>query len=269
VDDRAVASGAGGRCHGGAQLTALNTIGWNRIRYSLYAPIYDWIVRLDRARAEAIDGLGLQEGDRVLIPGAGTGQDLPLLPSGVDVVAGDIAPGMVRRLHRKASAYLGRQEARPDGWAEGQAEGRAEGRAEVRGRGRVEIRELDAQALGFPDDSFDAVLLHLVVAIVPDPRACLEEAVRVLRPGGRLSILDKFAPEGRVSRWRRILNPLTESMASSVSRQLGVLLEGLPVRIRDRRAVALGGFLEVVILTKEGAADPGIDPIITKREEQS
>jgi len=248
VDGGAVARGPESRCRGGAELIALNTTGWNRIRYSLYAPVYDWIVRLDRARGKAIEGLDLQEGGRVLIPGAGTGQDLDVLPPGLDVVAGDIAPGMVRRLHRRASA-------RSD-------------RGEARGAGRVEVRELDAQALDFPDGSFDAVLLHLVVAIVPDPRACLEEAVRVLRPGGRLSILDKFAPEGRVSPWRRVLNPVAESIASSVSRQLGVLLDGLPVRILDRRAVAFGGFLEVVILTKDDASGPQADPIITKQEEK-
>ena len=263
MDGRAGACGPQSRSRGGAELTAVNTNAWNRIRYSLYAPAYDWIVRLDRARGTAIEALQLQEGERVLIPGAGTGQDLDLLPPGVDVVAGDIAPGMLRRLQRRVSGRSG--QSRPPGHDKS---GRSV-RHQPRELGQVEVRELDAHALDFPDGSFDAVLLHLVVAIVPDPRACLEEAVRVLRPGGRLSILDKFAPEGRVSLWRRILNPLAESMASSVSRQLGVLLDGLPVRIQDRHAVALGGFLEVVILTKDDTGGPGGDPIIMKREEKS
>jgi phosphatidylethanolamine/phosphatidyl-N-methylethanolamine N-methyltransferase len=205
---------------------ALNSVRWNRIRYSLYAPVYDGLVRLGRARRRAIELLALEPGERVLVVGAGTGQDLDFLPPDVEAVAGDVAPGMVRRLRRRA------EKVDPP----------------------VEVRELDAQALDFPDSAFDAVILHLVVAIVPDGKLCLAEAARVLRAGGRISVLDKFAPEGRrVSFWRRALNPLTESLATSVDRKLEPLLVGLPLRIEFREPVALGGMLEVVLLRKDGA----------------
>jgi ubiquinone/menaquinone biosynthesis C-methylase UbiE len=205
---------------------ALNTPGWNRIRYTLYAPVYDRLVRLDRARREVIDALDLRPGERVLIVGAGTGQDLDFLPPGVEVTVGDIAPGMLRQLRERAGR-LGRT---------------------------VEVHVLDASRLPFADASFDVVLLHLVVAIVPDPRGCLAEAARVVRPGGRISVLDKFAPdEGRVPLWRRILNPVAETLATSVDRRLGPLLAGLPLRVESRRPVALRGILEAVVLRREAS----------------
>jgi ubiquinone/menaquinone biosynthesis C-methylase UbiE len=208
---------------------ALNTTRWNRLRYTLYAPIYDRLVRLDRARARAIELLGLRPGERVLIVGAGTGQDLDLLPAAVRVTAGDISPGMLRRLRT---------------------------RVERSGRD-VEVRELDAHHLPFADATFDAVLLHLVVAIVPDPKACLSEAARVVRPGGRISILDKFAPEqGTIPLWRRLLNPVSETLATSVSRRLAPLLMGLPLRIESRAPVAFRGLLEAALLRKDEADSP-------------
>lgn len=48
---------------------------WNRLRYSLYAPIYDRIVGFGGSRRRAIDLLALGPGERVLVVGAGTGPD--------------------------------------------------------------------------------------------------------------------------------------------------------------------------------------------------
>lgn len=198
-------------------------LGWNRVRYSLYAPIYDRLVRFGAARGRAVELLALRPGERVLVVGAGTGQDLEHLPEGIAVVAGDIAPGMLRRLRRRAE----------------------------RAGTFAEVRELDAHRLALPDESFDAVLLHLVVAVVGDPRACLSEATRVVRRGGRISVFDKFAPEGpTVPLWRRVVGPITAAVATSVDRQLGPLLSGLPLEVVTREPAALGSFLEIAILRR-------------------
>ncbi len=200
-----------------------NTLRWNRIRYSLFAPFYGPLVQFRGARRRSVDEAGLQNGERVVLPGAGPGPDLAFLPEGVRIVAGDLAPAMARRLARAA---------------------RASPHAS-----RTTVVELDAQRLPLPDDWADLVFLHLIVAVVPDGRACLAEAARVVRPGGRVVILDKFAPDGRpVSRLRRILNPLMESVATSMDRRLEDLLEGLPLVVEHRAPAALGGFFEHVRL---------------------
>jgi len=141
---------------------------WNRLRYTLIAPLYDAVVRVASQRRRSISLLELRPGERLLISGSGTGADLPYVPPDVEVHAVDITPAMVERTRRRAAA-LGRE---------------------------VEARVGDAQALDYPDAWFDAVVLHLIVAVAPDGRRVLEEAARVLKPGGRAVVFDKFAPEG-------------------------------------------------------------------------
>jgi ubiquinone/menaquinone biosynthesis C-methylase UbiE len=48
----------------------------------------------------------------------------------------------------------------------------------------------DGRALGLPDGSFDAVVLHTVLCHIPEPERALAEAFRVVRDGGRLAIFD-------------------------------------------------------------------------------
>lgn len=206
-------------------ILAWNTLAWNRIRYSLLAPFYGPLVQFRGARRRSVEGVELQGSERVVLPGAGPGPDLAFLPPGVQVVAGDLAPGMVRRLAARARASVHAP--------------------------RALVVELDAQRLPLPDRWADVVFLHLIAAVVPDGRACLAEAARVVRPGGRVVILDKFAPDGRpVSLLRRILNPITESVATSVDRRLEDLLEGLPLEVEQRAPAALGSFFEHVRLVR-------------------
>lgn len=62
------------------------------------------------------------------------------------------------------------------------------------------LRRADAMALPFPDGSFDTVLSTFSMCCVPDERAVLGEALRVLRPDGRLLLADHVAASGRVLR---------------------------------------------------------------------
>ncbi len=76
----------------------------------------------------------------------------------------------------------------------------------------VEVSEAGAEALPFPDESFDAVVSTLVLCTVPDQGAALEEIRRVLRPGGRLLFIEHVRAEGSLARaqdrilpvWRRL-----------------------------------------------------------------
>jgi len=201
-----------------------NTARWRRLTYTLWAPVYDLLARpLARARRWSIDRLALQPKEQVLIVGAGTGLDLDLLPAGVVVTAIDLTPAMLERLERRA-ARLGVP---------------------------VNARVMDAQAMTFADGSFDAAVLNLILAVVPDPTHCIREVARVLRPGGRAVVLDKFVPDATpVPLRRRLLNPAASFFGTEITRQLGRIVEGSGFRIRRTERIGSSGYLTIALLEK-------------------
>ena len=64
------------------------------------------------------------------------------------------------------------------------------------GARRAEFRVADAQALPFPDNSFDAATMALVIVFIPDPRMAARELVRVVRPGGVVATYVWEFPDG-------------------------------------------------------------------------
>ncbi|HXP21487.1 MAG TPA: methyltransferase domain-containing protein [Streptosporangiaceae bacterium] len=86
---------------------------------------------------------------------------------------------------------------------------------------------LDGQALPFDDDSFDAALSTWTLCSIPDVGAALGELRRVLRPGASLHFLEHgLAPDERVRRWQRRLDPLQQRVAGGChfTRQIADLL---------------------------------------------
>jgi ubiquinone/menaquinone biosynthesis C-methylase UbiE len=121
----------------------------------------------------------------VLEVAVGTGRNLPFYPDGTRLTGVDWSPGMLA-IARQRAADLGRE---------------------------VDLRPGDAQALDFPDSSFDTVLCALGLCAIPDDRRAVAEMARVLRPGGRLLLVDHVAASTSVLRavqwlYERITIPL-------------------------------------------------------------
>jgi SAM-dependent methyltransferase len=210
----------------------LSTNAWNRLRYSVWAHGYDaftWPFRPLRRRS--IAALALRPGERVLIVGAGTGADLPFLPEDVDVLATDLTPSMLARAEKWVRASSGRAR-------------------------RVRLAVMDGHALDLPDGGFDAVILHLILAVIPDPARCLAEAARVLRPGGRIAVMDKFlADDARPSLLRRAANLVSGLLVTELNRRLGEILRrsGAPLVVERNEPAAVGGLFRLVLLRKNGS----------------
>lgn len=85
---------------------------------------------------------------------------------------------------------------------------RARERAQALGR-EVHLRVGDAQNLYFPSERFNSVVGTLALCTIPDDRRALAEAWRVLRPGGRLILLEHVrSPQPIVRLFQKLLEPL-------------------------------------------------------------
>jgi phosphatidylethanolamine/phosphatidyl-N-methylethanolamine N-methyltransferase len=199
---------------------------WNRLRYTAWAPVYDAItgaVGFTEARRRSIGLLNLAPGHRVLLVGAGTGLDLEYLPAAVEITAVDVTPAMLKRLQVRAVRY-GRD---------------------------VSVHVMDGRKLEFRDESFDAVVMHLIVAVMPDPELGLQEAERVLRPGGRIAVFDKFLrKDERASLKRRLLNLVAKPLFSDMNRRLEPLVAKTSLRIDHDEPIAFGGIYRIATLVK-------------------
>jgi SAM-dependent methyltransferase len=99
------------------------------------------------------------------------------------------------------------------------------------------LRQGDMFALPFATNSFDTVLLDQVLTLAEKPRLALKEASRVLRPDGRLLVLDRFGPVRASLEQGHGLGGLAEN-------QLAVMLAEVGLRSSPRRDLAgrLPGF---------------------------
>ena len=183
--------------------------------YTLVAPFYDaFLAAVTRnARRRSLAGLEPQAPRDVLLLGVGTGLDLPHLPAQHCYTGLDLTTAMLRRTLPRAaglqfSPLLG-----------------------------------DAQHLPFNNASFDVVVAHLILAVVPAPTLCLAEIERVLKPGGAVLIFDKFLRRGEGG-WKRLLNPLTRRVATRldvVFEDVLASVDGLSVTANEP-ALAAGWF---------------------------
>ena len=135
-------------------------------RYDLWASIYDyaeWPAERLLFRAWREHLWAPVQGPEVLEVGVGTGKNMSYYPDDAHVTAIDLSPNMVARARRRAQQVPGKD---------------------------ITVREMDVQALDFPEASFDEVVATMVFCSVPDPVLGLREALRVTKPGGHLRLLE-------------------------------------------------------------------------------
>lgn len=192
-----------------------------RMSYSVIAPLYDALAArgLQAARSRSLQSLPRENPSHVLISGAGTGLDLPMLPALHHYTALDFNAAMLAR-------------------------------AKPRGKNlSVDFVLGDSMNLPFGDARFDHVILHLITAVVPEPQRCLSEAARVLKPGGTIILFDKFLQPKQNAPLRRALTPLSRRLATRMDVVFEEVLQAAPQLevVSDEPLMANGWFRGIVL----------------------
>lgn len=119
--------------------------------------------------------------------------------------------------------------------------------------GRATLLAMDGHDLQFEDQRFDWVILSHVIAVAAQPDRVLAEAARVLRPQGRLFVLNHFTPDhvlGRLDRWADRFSGWFHFRAYF---PLDALRRMLPAELVVERVVQAGLHTQVVVLARSAS----------------
>jgi ubiquinone/menaquinone biosynthesis C-methylase UbiE len=162
----------------------------------------------------------------VLEVAIGTGRNLPFYPRGVRITGIDLSPAMLEFARRRA-ADLGMD---------------------------VELAEGDAEALPYADNRFDTVLCALSLCSIPDRANAIAEMARVLKPGGRLLLVDHIGsswPPIYAAQW--LLERLTIRVAGEhFTRRQRPLVQAAGLEILEAERLKAGSIERVCARKPDG-----------------
>jgi phosphatidylethanolamine/phosphatidyl-N-methylethanolamine N-methyltransferase len=178
--------------------------------YSDFSGLYDHVFTRVFARRihGVIQGLRIPPGARVLEVGIGTGLSLDAYPSYCRVVGIDLSSEMLDHARAKM---------------------------EPKRHAHIELRQMDALQMSFPDESFDFVMAFHVVTVVPDPQRLVEEMARVCKRDGQVVIINHFSSRRKVIRGVvNLVDPLTRRLGWSTKLSLDDAINGSPLSLESR-----------------------------------
>ncbi len=195
--------------------------------YDIWAFIYDWSFGrlVAKRQRRAVEQLRPRPGERVLDLGVGTGMTLRHYPPGVRVVGMDLSGGMLTKAAHKI---------RDD---------RLTHCALVQG---------DAMLPPFAEHSFDHIIISHVISVVSDPQRLLAWARRLVRPGGRIVVLNHFQSNQPVMAWlEHVFNPVFNRVGWRSDLSLEECLVGNDLHVQYRFKLAAFDIWQIVVLSEQ------------------
>lgn len=166
-------------------------------------------------RRDILSGLS----GRVLDLGIGTGKNIPYYPDICEVVGVDISDKMLSHAKRKAGDS-----------------------------NNVSLFQMDAENLGFKDNSFDYVITTFVLCSIPDPIHALKEMKRVCKPEGMVINLEHMKSENSVIAFmENLFNPLTVAMTGvNINRKTVENVRKAGLKVIDVKNMALKDIFRLI-----------------------
>ncbi|ANM32043.1 hypothetical protein ABI59_02785 [Acidobacteria bacterium Mor1] len=193
----------------------------------VYDGFFDWA--LGPGRRHSVARLPVEDGDRVLEVGVGTGLSLPLYPDHARITGIDISDPMLEKARDRA-------------------------RGLPQGPERVQLLQMDARRLDFPDDSFDHVLAPYVLSVVPDPEVVMSEMVRVCRPGGTVMVTNHFLSRSPLLGFvEKRFTPLSQWIGFRLDLPIERVTETSGLQVEQVDRVNMFGLWRMVLARKTGS----------------
>ncbi|MBI2855069.1 MAG: class I SAM-dependent methyltransferase [Chloroflexi bacterium] len=192
-------------------------------RNALLYNIMSTLMEGKRARTWHTKLWGNVGGRRVLEVGVGTGRSFQYYPPGSDMTAIDLSAKMLSKAKQNAK------------------------RAGV----SVDLRQMDVQDLGFPENSFDNVVAACTFCSVPDPVQGLQEVRRVLKPEGKAVLLEHMRHDNRfLGKLMDIASIFTvRFMGPALNRRTLENIRKAGFEIETVEDLFLGGILKLIVAT--------------------
>ncbi len=200
--------------------------------YDIWAKIYDnsFGALVRRRQRRAVEQLQTKPGDRVLDLGVGTGLTLRHYKDDVTVVGMDLSWGMLNK---------------------------AKVKCDEQGLDHCMLVQGDAMFPPFADNSFDHIVITHVISVVSDPPKLLQLAQRLVKPGGRIVILNHFQSTNRIVGWfEKTLNPIFIKIGWKSDLALEDCLVGVDLDVEYAFKMSLVDIWRIVVLRKPNAGEP-------------
>lgn len=195
--------------------------------YARWAPVYDrtFGAVTNVGRKRAVDYINKGSGS-VLEVGVGTGLALPFYKPDLRVTGIDFSEDML---------------------------GKAKDKVQNKSMSHVrELRQMDARALDFSDNSFDTVAAMHVLSVVPEPGKVMAEIARVCKPGGKVVITNHFVrKQGVLALVERLTAPFANIIGWHSDFEIETVLQEKTLSVREQKTLPPIGMMTFLVLGKD------------------